>query len=398
MSLETLNLQNHVRWPLFLLMGCLSMFYAEILSGSSGYWFIDFWSLAITFWLYLAHVILFLNVAMRIKKTSPIHLYLFGVLFGLYESWITQVLWYGYYNEDPSTVLMVAGIAITNTVLLIFFWHPIFSFLLPVFVFEIFALEANSKVKIEDRIFISHFRFFENTTTNNRKFIVLILIGSLFVASNYGGDFIKVIIVLLGSYGLIYFFKTQAEKKCTPNFSIKSLRLESMTGLLVYLAILYLGMFYISGVLQNRIPSVEGIITVLGLYAVFILVLAKTNPIDEQITTEIDMQARALKEKDYKQYMILNVVFAIIVCILLLVIPAFIGVLGLITYLSMMFGGVLIVIRAVIVRNQINTQKIDIQKKYSPSGIFCAECGREIIMPGLKNCPYCGFKLPEPLV
>ncbi|MHA1467740.1 MAG: hypothetical protein ACTSP6_06635, partial [Promethearchaeota archaeon] len=90
------EIPHEKRWTLIILIGCLSMFMAEVFAGSSQMWFIDIWSLLVTFWLYLGHLLLFLNLAMRKKRTSIPQLYLWGILFALYESWVTKVLWAGY--------------------------------------------------------------------------------------------------------------------------------------------------------------------------------------------------------------------------------------------------------------------------------------------------------------
>ncbi|MFX1298333.1 MAG: hypothetical protein ACFFD2_26195, partial [Promethearchaeota archaeon] len=133
------ELPNGNRCALILLIGCLSMFMAEVFAGSSQLWFIDPWSLIVTYWLYLGHLLLFLNLAMRTKRTSIPQLYLWGVLFGLYESWITKVLWFGYPGAEGPAISLVGGIAILEFFTLVFFWHPILAFVMPVLVFESFA-------------------------------------------------------------------------------------------------------------------------------------------------------------------------------------------------------------------------------------------------------------------
>jgi hypothetical protein len=106
----------------FLLIGTLSMFFAEIFSGASAtrLWFIDPWSLIVTWPLYFAHTLFFLNLAFRTKRTSMHQLYLWGMLFALYESWITKVLWAGYIGQDP-ILGTIGGIAILEFSTLVFF-------------------------------------------------------------------------------------------------------------------------------------------------------------------------------------------------------------------------------------------------------------------------------------
>ena len=53
-----------------LLLGILSMLFAEVFSGTATLWFLDAWGLLITYPLYLSHAIFLLNVAFLWKKTS----------------------------------------------------------------------------------------------------------------------------------------------------------------------------------------------------------------------------------------------------------------------------------------------------------------------------------------
>ena len=150
------EIPHEKRWTLIILIGCLSMFMAEVFAGSSQMWFIDIWSLLVTFWLYLGHLLLFLNLAMRSKKTSIPQLYLWGVLFALYESWVTKVLWAGYPGSEGPAIALVGGIAILEFSTLVFFWHPILAFIMPILVYESFTLSNESPLPLENKIFISH--------------------------------------------------------------------------------------------------------------------------------------------------------------------------------------------------------------------------------------------------
>jgi len=116
-----------------LLLGALSMLFAEVFSGASTLWFLDAWGLLLTYPLYLAHAIFLLNVAFLWKKTSPRQLYFFGMLFGLYEALITKVLWFGYPNSTGPMVSYVFGIAWGEFLTLVLFYHPIMSFVVPIF-------------------------------------------------------------------------------------------------------------------------------------------------------------------------------------------------------------------------------------------------------------------------
>jgi hypothetical protein len=90
---------------IILLAGSLSMTFVEVFVGSSPLWFATYWGVGPTFWLYLAHFILLINLALIFKRTSFTSLYILGMCFGLYELWVTKVLCSGFTGSRPSGAL-----------------------------------------------------------------------------------------------------------------------------------------------------------------------------------------------------------------------------------------------------------------------------------------------------
>lgn len=115
------KVSHRTKLIMFLLVGTLSVFFTEVFAGSSPLWFTDLWGILMVFQLYFMHLIFFLNIAYRTKRTSLVHLYLFGVLIGLYESWITKVLWAGYPGAEAPVMGILLGIAILEFSVLVFF-------------------------------------------------------------------------------------------------------------------------------------------------------------------------------------------------------------------------------------------------------------------------------------
>jgi len=114
-----------------LLIGLIVFICAEVFSGASlqmGIW--HPWVWIMTYWLYFAHFFFFTTLAIRTGRTSFWSLYLWGVLFGLYESWITKVIWYGY-GGDGKLVLGHIGPYGLAELSMVFIFHPVMSFLLP---------------------------------------------------------------------------------------------------------------------------------------------------------------------------------------------------------------------------------------------------------------------------
>jgi hypothetical protein len=84
----------------------------------------------VTYWLYFAHFFFLTTLAVRTDKTSIWALYLWGVLFGLYESWITKVIWYGYGGDGIFAIGNIGPYGYSE-ISMVFFFHPIMSFIFP---------------------------------------------------------------------------------------------------------------------------------------------------------------------------------------------------------------------------------------------------------------------------
>jgi len=114
-----------------ILVGLIVLICAEVFSGASlqaGLW--HPWTLLVTYWLYFAHFFFFATLAIRTGRTSLSSLYLWGVLFGLYESWITKVIWHGY-SGDGKFALGHLGPYGFSELSMVFIFHPVVSFILP---------------------------------------------------------------------------------------------------------------------------------------------------------------------------------------------------------------------------------------------------------------------------
>jgi hypothetical protein len=209
-----------------LLLGVLSMLFAEVFSGASTLWFLDPWGLLVTFPLYLGHAVFFFNVAFIYKKTSPRQLYFFGMMFGLYEALITKVLWFGYPGSTGPMVSSFFGVAWGEFLTLVLFWHPVMSFIVPVFVYEVLSGD----------VLPGHERFLQR----DRKTLLLVLVLIVMAASFQSNGAKYNVLVSVGSIAgtvlmvvLLHFL--------IKGRSLQSLVLgkKGMTVILIYLVVLY---------------------------------------------------------------------------------------------------------------------------------------------------------------
>lgn len=117
-----------------LMVGPVVLICAEVFSGASlqnGLW--HPWTLLMTYWLYFAHFFFFTTLAVRTGRTSLGSLYLWGVLFGLYESWITKVIWYGYSGDGKFAAGSIGPYGLSEMTMVSIF-HPMMSFIFPLVV------------------------------------------------------------------------------------------------------------------------------------------------------------------------------------------------------------------------------------------------------------------------
>ena len=113
------------------LIGLIVLICAEVFSGASlRMGLLHPWTLLVTYWLYFAHFFFLTTLAVRTGRTSLSALYLWGVLFGLYESWITKVIWSGY-NGDGKFAMGHIGPYGFSEISMVFIFHPVASFILP---------------------------------------------------------------------------------------------------------------------------------------------------------------------------------------------------------------------------------------------------------------------------
>lgn len=258
-----------------LLLGVLSMFMAEVYAGSSQIWFIDTWSLTMTLWLYLFHCLFFLNVAFRTKRMSLPQLYLWGMLFGLYEGPITKVLFFGYPGTSGAAWGLVAGIAINEFLTLVFFWHPVMAFVLPVYIYEVFALQGNPN---SQNVISSHLPALQWNKTNKRLLFAITFIGSLMLSLNTQFTGITAIIAAVGSIAIVTLFKLLAGQKLT----IKSLHFR--TGGMILVLIYLIGLYTITWNWLNadKLPTLETWLIIIGIIITIIILIFITSPQKEQ--------------------------------------------------------------------------------------------------------------------
>jgi hypothetical protein len=157
----------------WIIMATLSTFFAEVWSGSEMFPFFQPWGLLVVVPLYGLHLLFLAWIVIRVMKPSFPALLYAGMIFGLYEAYLTKVLW------DPpwGEAWIVAGVAPIESLVLVFWWHPWFSFILPLLVGEGVLTGSNSLLS---RFPAPLARFFSDW----KGFALLALFGGIFQSVN----------------------------------------------------------------------------------------------------------------------------------------------------------------------------------------------------------------------
>jgi hypothetical protein len=123
---------NKYQWLFWIILACFSTYFAEVFSGSDMFPYFHIWGILVVVPLYGLHILTLASLVFRSPQPRFSSLVFAGMIFGLYEAYITKVLWSPPWG-DP---VIVAGIAHIETLVLVFWWHAWFSFIIPLLVAE----------------------------------------------------------------------------------------------------------------------------------------------------------------------------------------------------------------------------------------------------------------------
>ena len=128
------NIQPSRKLKIFfwIILGASSVFFAEVVSGSDMFPFFRLWGLLVEFPLYTLHILVLSYIVFNYGKPRIYTLFIAGAIFGMYEAYMTKVLW----NPSWEPFFSLAGIAVVEVIVIAFFWHPFMSFIIPLFVSE----------------------------------------------------------------------------------------------------------------------------------------------------------------------------------------------------------------------------------------------------------------------
>lgn len=263
------------------MIGCLSMLFGEVLAGSSRAWFLDPWGLLVTLPLYLSHVLALVLIAKRAGRISLVSLYCLGMVFGLYEALLTKVLWAGYWDATGAGFGKLAGISLAEFPMLIFFWHPVMSFILPVVAFQWLTT---------GRFAADHVSLIRLSKVKIGLLVLLAGLISTFLASGSNFNLVDANVAVIGSIALCWTLSRFAKGAQLSDLVFQRRGSFVLFG---FIATMYLAMTFL--VLPNHLPKEPiAYLSIIMSYVVAIWLFMRTKPkqADADATEQVDPVAK----------------------------------------------------------------------------------------------------------
>jgi hypothetical protein len=167
---------KRIKYLFWLIFGVLSTVIPEVIAGSDLYPFFKITDYLIVIPLYTLHSLVLWYIIWNWGKPRLYNLFPAGAIFGLYEAYMTKVIW----NPTWSTLpLKVFGIALVETLILVLFWHSFLAFIVPIFVAE--SLTSSREIMRGFPVWLSNWF---GKLSSGRKYLVLPFIAGFFQSIN----------------------------------------------------------------------------------------------------------------------------------------------------------------------------------------------------------------------
>jgi len=287
-----------LQFVLLLLLSMTSVYFAEVIAGSSKFPFYDFWGIVVVLPLYGLHTIVLLYIIKRYVRNRRVlfaTLYFAGTIFGLYEAYLTKVLWVGL-SPDSAIFFHIAWM---DFVVLVFLWHPIFAFIIPVLVFERFMTKDNyiyeglpPKIKY---------------ILGKKSIIVFIaILFGVFMALNSVGPIELFLSGTLNAIPIILLYYLLRRNNIHRKYTLEEILPDSKNikiciGILIFMYII-MGIF-----IKGEVLNIANQLVIWGLYIIFSIVLFFKIKYNQNISEDVNNK----KEITLKVAVIYLVIFLI---------------------------------------------------------------------------------------
>ena len=251
----------------WILLGLSSTYFAEVTVGNVLFPFFTPFALLVAVPLYTLHILVLSAYVVKDREVNLHALFFAGMLFGLYEAYITKVIWDPYWSFIGD--FRAFGIAVPQTTLLILWYHNFFAFIIPLLVCEIMCTNSSRVLQAMPSRIRDSFR----PEKLKRTVIIIGIVFGLVESVVSRSPVVSLASVLSGAAVLSLFMYHLTHARGASHFTLDELlpdRRESkklLAALLVFYAVMT------PLLLPESIPGLSPQMTVWALYAVALVLL-----------------------------------------------------------------------------------------------------------------------------
>lgn len=249
----------------WIVLSAMSVFFAEVISCSQPFALVHPLYILLLIPLYGIHTLLLAALVFRGNPTFS-SLFTAGCIFGLYEAYITKVLFDPHWGRSG---LHAFGVDILWILILVLWWHVFFAFIIPLFISERIMTRSN---EIASGMPKTVRKVLGSAPLSTAVIVVFIIWVALFMGGNMPTFWLSPIAIftnLIVVIGLVYLFRKLVGKK----YSLRSLLPEGKEFWILF--VILIAIYIVLGILfdPSRIPGLTGQLIILALYTVFISLL-----------------------------------------------------------------------------------------------------------------------------
>ena len=251
----------------WIVLSMISVFFAEVISGSQPFALVIPWNLLVLILVYGLHTLILATLVFRGKPIFG-SLFAAGCIFGLYEAYITKVLF-----EPPwgASSLRYLGVDFMWILILVLWWHVFFSFIIPLLVGE-FMLTRSKEVLGAMPGPIGR------ALTRKKGFLTFLFLIVIWAALFMGGNMpafwaapvsIGANLAVLVPAVMIY------RSRIGPKYTLRELLPDGKEFWALFSILFF--MYILFGFIWSpeRLPPPEGHLIMLGLYLLFFILLQR---------------------------------------------------------------------------------------------------------------------------
>jgi len=250
------------------MLSAFSVFFAEVVSGSYPMAFFnpfnpaDIWGWIALMPLYGLHTLVLASVVFSGGRPKFYALFLAGAIFGLYEAYITKVLW----NPGWGAVWFLGGVAVVELLVIALFWHPFMSFIIP--------LAAGEATLTDSTEIVDGMPAWMRRWLTSKRIVAVFVIFAAWAGVVHGGQAPFALHTLLSSVisagfllGLVYLWKRTTASR---SYSMRSLLPDLRQAAVLLVPLLAIYLIFGFGIFPERIPGVAGQAPIWALYGLLL--------------------------------------------------------------------------------------------------------------------------------